>query len=575
MILLILFAFLAGIVTILSPCILPILPVILASSAGQGRARPYGIVLGFIASFTFFTLFLSIIVRWLGVPSTSLRIGAIIIIVAMGLSLLLPGTTVILEKLWNRLASHLPTSNNQSGFGAGLLTGLSLGILWTPCVGPILAAVIALALSGTVTLITFFITLAFSLGTSLPMLAIIVGGQRLWQRAPWMLRHTQQIQQGFGIVMIITGLALATNLDQRFQLWVAQYWPQSTEFLTNLEKNDIIQQQLTKLRPNIPGGSMFSFLSSATAAPDFSGGTHWINSPPLKLADLKGKVVLVDFWTYSCINCLRTLPYLKDWYAKYQNQGFVIIGVHTPEFEFEKDTTNVTKAALSLGVTYPVVQDNNYSIWNAYHNQYWPAHYLLDKDGIVRHTHFGEGAYLETENEIRQLLGETPMASSLPEPATINRPLTSETYLGYKRAASYDPQLNMVVDKPQNYTFHEPLPTDGVGLQGNWTVGAEAIWAGSAPARLAINFAASQVYLVLSANATTAPAHLQVQLDGQPLAKKYWTKDMDEQGMITVTDARKYDILNLGADYGRHTLSLDFDNGIRAYAFTFGNEITR
>ncbi len=577
MFLLILFAFVAGIVTILSPCILPVLPIVLSGSVGGGHKRPLGIVTGFVLSFTFFTLMLTAIVKATGISSDSLRIVAVVVIALFGISLLLPQTQVLLEKITSKLSGFTPQTADKTGYWGGLIVGLSLGLIWTPCVGPILAAVITLAITQTVNAQSFLITFAYSLGSAVPMLGITYGSQSLLKNVSFFNKYTAQIQRGFGVVMIITAIAIYFNVDRQFQTWVLQAFPQYGTGLTAIENNSLVANQLNQLR----GGSKAVTQSPQTAnssdllskptvkAPDFIGGGNWFNSQPLSLQkELKGKVVLVDFWTYSCINCLRTLPYLKDLYANYKDKGLVIVGVHSPEFEFEKVTANVSQAVKDLGVTYPVVQDNDFKIWTAYTNQYWPAHYLIDKDGYIRYTHFGEGNYVETENAVRALLDEQPITKA--EAPMPNRKTTPETYLGYTRAESYSTQNVITPDQAQDYNASKTVEDDAVALQGKWLVKGDRIVSQADGATLKLNFLGQQVYLVI-ANPNKVSGKVKVLHDGAPLDPRHITQDMDETGAITVSEPRKYDLIDLKDDYGRHELEISFPAGTEAYAFTFGS----
>src|SRR5579859_745423 len=466
MFLLIAFAFLAGVVTILSPCILPILPIVLSGSLAGGKQRPLGIVTGFILSFTFFTLALTAIVKATGVSADFLRNFAVLIIFLFGLSLLIPQTQVLLEKLFARMSNLMPRTNQSEGFVSGILVGLSLGLIWAPCVGPILAAVITLAATSSVSLAAVFITLAYSIGSAVPMLAITYGGRQLLQKIPWLLANTGKIQKAFGVLMVATAAAIYFNLDRQFQVYILTKFPQYGAGLTVFEQNSAVQSELSKLKTTTT--TAVELLDTAQSAPDFTGGGTWLNSPPLSLKkDLQGKVVLVDFWTYSCINCIRTLPYLRKWYDTYKDQGFVIIGVHSPEFAFEKKTENVARAIKDLQVTWPVVQDNDLKIWGAYNNEFWPAHYLIDQKGKIRYTHFGEGNYVETENAIRQLLSEKPVAAT--EPLIPSHQLTPETYLGWGRGRlSYTNENSLKTDQTATYDFKSNLPDDAVGLKGDW-----------------------------------------------------------------------------------------------------------
>lgn len=576
MVILILFAFLAGIVTILSPCILPLLPIILSGSLSGGKKRPLGIVTGFIISFTFFTLALSSIVKATGVNPDALRTIAVIVITLFGASLLIPKTQLWMELLMSKLSGLIPQSSQaKEGFVGGVLVGISLGLIWAPCVGPILASVITLAATSQITFATVLITLAYSLGTSIPMLVITYSGQQLLDKHRWLLTNSATIQKMFGVLMIATAVAIFFNIDRKFQTYLITKFPQYGAGLTALEDNSLVQNQLSKLGGEGTGLTSGLLLPQTQKAPDFVGGTKWLNADePLSLnSNLKGKVVLVDFWTYSCINCVRTFPYLRKWYETYKDKDFVIVGVHSPEFEFEKDTENVSMALKDYDLQYPVVQDNDFAIWQAYSNKYWPAHYLIDKEGYIRYLHFGEGKYAETENAIRALLDEAPLSEAdMPADPTF-RKQTPEIYLGYGRAENYIPSKEIVINKPWQYPADkEKVPLDAVTLTGNWNVQEEYILAEDTTAALELRFLAESVHLVLSAaDGEVQKGTVKVFLDGTPLPEKYYTSDSDKSGSITVTVPKKYDVVTTPNEYGEHLLRLEFSQGLSAYAFTFGS----
>lgn len=527
-----LFAFLAGIVTILSPCILPILPVILATSVTDqnSKKRPYGIVVGFILSFTFFTLFLSSIVKLFGIDAEILRNFSVIVIGLFGLSLLIPAFQLLMESLFTRLANFMPNSAGKTGFGGGVVIGLSLGLLWTPCVGPILASVISLAITGTVTTDAFFITLAYSLGTAIPMYLVITLGRNLFTRVPWLLSNTGKIQKIFGLIMILVALAIYQGYDRNFQTYVLTKFPQYGAGLTKFEDRAFVKEGLEDMsKPKV------DLKKAGTLAPELNAGGEWFNTSPLSMSELKGKVVLVDFWTYTCINCIRTLPYLKSWHEKYAEQGLVIIGVHAPEFEFEKSGDNVKKAIDDFAIPYPVMQDNEFSTWRAYRNKYWPAKYLIDKDGNIRYTHFGEGEYDETETAIQKLLSEAgaqiTVAPSNPVVPSYGR--TPETYLGSERSGN------------ESY----------ITYAGKWSQSSEYTNP-SAGAKLRVEFNAKSVYLVMRNNGS--PATVKVYLDGK------YVKD------IVIDKDMLYTLVDLDAP-GRHSIQLEFeDDHAELFAFTFG-----
>lgn len=576
MLLLVLFAFLAGVVTVLSPCILPVLPLILSSGVSgtdRDRSRPLGVIVGFVASFTFFTLFLSALVRILGIPADALRVFSVVVMAGFGLSLVVPRFQTFLERLFSRLTGLAPDVPSRRDFGSGVILGLSLGLLWTPCVGPILASVIALALGGSVTPATFAITFAYALGTAVPLLAVMRGGRTLLHRVPWLLARAGRIQQAFGLLMILTAFAIFTGLDRKFQTFVLNAFPRYGTGLTALEDRGFIRAELGKLNGSgapdsvANGQPSFTLQPKGVPAPEIIPGGAWINSPPLTLAGLRGKVVVLDFWTYSCINCQRTLPYLRDWYATYAAKGLVIIGVHAPEFEFEKSEANVRRAVDDFHLPYPVVQDNDFATWRAYGNHYWPAKYFIDQDGNIRYTHFGEGGYDESERVIQALLAEAgatgvsgPVSSA---PADANFAGTPETYLGSARIRNFASPERLVPDAVSNYSAPVVLPRDGFAYAGRWTVTGEH--ADPHPgAVLTLDFTAKEVYLVMRPQAGTV--RVRVTVDGIP---QYFGSDVME-GSVTVDADRLYRLVSLPTP-GRHILQLEFpDDHAELYAFTFG-----
>lgn len=551
MLLLLLFAFLAGIFTILSPCILPILPAILSGGTLQGKLRPLGIIFGLILSFTFFTLALTFIVQSTGFSANILRNVAIVILALFGIVMIFPRLSDWFAQVTSPIANwgqSIQKTSPSNGFAGGFVFGIALGLLWTPCAGPILAAITTLVATQSINSTTILITLAYSIGAGIPMFLIAYGGGKIIQSSRFLSSHSEGIRQFFGGLMLLTALAIAMHWDMTLQQKIATIFPPIL-----IEDNALVKKELEKIRSQSQlEGSITPEVGANT--PELVGITNWINSPPLSMMQLKGKVVLVDFWTYSCINCLRTLPYIEKWYAEYKDRGFIVIGVHTPEFEFEKDPKNVAEAAERLGVKYPVAQDNDYATWQAFHNNYWPAHYLIDKNGIIRSIHFGEGAYVDTENEIRELLGMTTL--QMQEPSRSSRPITPETYLGILRGKSYTQENSIQLNQKVKYKYTSPLQEDAIGLKGDWTVQKDRITSEGEESFLDLNFQAKDVYLVLSGSSKTP---IEVMLDG----KKVNEFSMDGD--------RKYDIVK--TTYGRHNLSLKIPKGVSAYAFTFGDEI--
>src|SRR3954470_16513827 len=425
MLILLLIGLLAGVVTAISPCVLPVLPVLLAGGA-SGR-KPLRIVAGLVVSFSFFTLFASWLLGKLGLPQDLLRNLAIALLFVMAIVLLLPQAAVWLERSLSVFSRLRP-----AGAGGGFFLGVTLGLVFVPCAGPFLAAITTAAARESFGARTIAATLAYAVGAAIPMLLIARGGR---EAAARIRGQAERLRVAAGAAVALVALGLVFHVDDN----LATLTPGYTSFLQDkIEQSAPAQRELAKVRgggeplaatrsPSEAGG-----LPDYGAAPQLHPDGAWINSKPLTLMQLRGKVVLVDFWTYSCINCLRTLPHLKAWDAAYGKDGLVILGVHTPEFAFEHVSSNVRAAVKRLGVRYPVVQDNRFKTWDNYANEYWPAEYLIDKQGRIRHTHFGEGEYGRTEQLIRSLLGDSGGATAPSEPdETPTGVMTPESYLGY------------------------------------------------------------------------------------------------------------------------------------------------
>ena len=585
MLLLLIFAFLGGLVTILSPCILPILPVVLSSSLTGGRKRPVGVVIGFILSFTFFTLFLSLIVKSLGIPADSLRSFSIVVILLFGIGLLLPSFQALIERLFTFFSRFSPKSVENPGFLGGILIGVSIGLVWTPCVGPILASIISLAITGSVSGQAALITLSYSLGTAIPMLVIVYGGRNLLNKVPWLTQNTVKIQKAFGVLMILTAMAILFNFDRKFQVYILDKFPNYGIGLTSFEDNETVRGLLDKmmkngsptLRVSDPEGKpTFELMDDSITAPELIQGGEWFNPPAegRTLKQLRGKVVMVDFWTYTCINCIRTLPYLKNWHEKYADKGLVIIGVHTPEFEFEKSAENVQKALTDFGIKYPVMQDNDYATWRAYDNHYWPAKYLVDKNGKIRYTHCGEGEYDETEEVIQVLLAETgvEIKEEVNNPKYQIATRTPELYLGYGRMGYFATPDQLVNDKKKTYKLPEDIVLHHFAISGDWQIEEER----SMPfqgSTLVLAYEAKDVFLVMrpaSAEATAGnEAKVKVYLDDKLLTGNDAGEDVKD-GIVTVEKDRLYKLIQAGGA-GQHVLKLEFlDGNLELYAFTFG-----
>ena len=580
MLLLLFFAFLAGLVTILTPCIWPLLPIILSSTiSSKGHHRPLGITIGIMFSFLIFTLLISTLVRILHFDPNILRLFAVIVLVILGLTLVIPVFSKALEGLISRITGYIgPVNSTATGFSGGFITGIALGLVWSPCAGPILASIAALAATGKVTLDVFLVTLFYILGTGIPLFLFAYGGQKIFYNAKFINKYTGKIQRVFGILMLLTALAIYTNYDIYLQTKLLNVFPQLSATLNKFEQNSDITNQLNVLKgknqttPQISAEDQNGLFNTNSPSPDFVGGTKWLNSEKtFTVASLKGKVVLVDFWTYTCINCIRTLPFITSWYDKYKDKGFVVIGVHTPEFEFEHNTSNVENAIKMYNIHYPVVQDNNYSIWNNFNNQYWPAEYLIDANGNVRRTHFGEGEYDQTEKAIQALLKEAGQnvssnLTNMPD-QTPQVQLSPETYLGSSRMQYYYPDGNTgVVSK--TFALSENLAQNSFSLGGQWSITSEDAVSGI-NARLNYNFFANKVFLVLNPG-TNTNAKVKVYLDGKLVDSTNQGADVKNGEVIINTD-RLYNLINLKNSNSYHILELEFETpGIKAFAFTFG-----
>ena len=541
MLVLILIGLLAGFVTAISPCVLPVLPVLLAGGA-SGR-KPLRIVAGLVVSFSVFTLFATWLLDKLGLPQDFLRNLAIGLLFVAAAVLLIPQFALWIERSLAGFSRLRPANA-----GGGFFLGATLGLVFVPCAGPFLAAITTAAARENFGGRTIAATLAYAVGAAIPMLAIAYGGREASTR---IRAHADQLRTASGVLIAAVAVGLVFHVDDH----LAQLTPGYTTFLQNkIEKSSSAQRELAKVRGGgeaLQPKSTRGGLPDYGVAPPFHADGAWINSRPRTIQGLRGKVVLVDFWTYSCINCLRTLPHLEAWDATYRNDGLVIVGVHTPEFAFEHVTSNVRSAVKRLGIRYPVVQDNRYKTWDNYANQYWPAEYLIDRNGHVRHTHFGEGEYGQTEALIRRLLGAKGPGAHPIADTTPTEEMTPESYLGYARIGNYT-GTTIVPNKTVQYHYANTLPANTYSYDGRWRVGAEEIVAGQG-ARLRLNYTAKNVYIVLGGHGTVA-----VSIDG----KRTKTIRVDAEKLYTVASSS-------------HTrqnalLELKFSPGVQAYSFTFG-----
>jgi cytochrome c biogenesis protein CcdA/thiol-disulfide isomerase/thioredoxin len=580
MVLLMLFALVAGAATAISPCVLPVLPAVLGAGVTGGRRRPLGVVTGLVVAFTFATVALVYVIEALGLPDGFVRTLAIVTLLAFGFSLLIPGLGDRIEAFGTRIAPG-PARVGGHGFGSGLILGASLGLVYTPCAGPILAGVITVSASQDFTAGKLAVALAYAVGSGAVLYLLMLGGRRVADRLrPWQA----WVQAATGAAMVAVAIAMIGDLDLKFQNAIADDLP---SVLVNpsggLESSGAVEDELA----NVRGGGHASqegggeqaqegqSLPDLGTAPDFVGTQQWFNTPggrPLSIAGLnaQGRAVLIDFWTYTCINCIRTLPYLGAWDRKYRADGLTVIGVHSPEFAFEKDAGNVSNAISDYGIRYPVVQDNELGTWTAFGNQYWPAKYLIDANGEVRYVHFGEGDYDQTEAAIRSVLAESG-ATDLGADASPGRVETAdpdlrtpETYLGFARAQGW---VNGPQPGSKDYGGPDPgsLDLNEFAYGGAWDVQDESATA-LHDASVALSFQARRVFLVLGSPGRSR--ELQVLLDGHPISDADAGADV-HGGAATITAQRLYRLVGL-PQAGRHTLELRLQPGVEGYAFTFG-----
>ncbi|ORW49449.1 thiol:disulfide interchange protein [Mycobacterium paraense] len=556
-----LIGFLGGLITGISPCILPVLPVVFFSGLNSTRAaRPYLVIAGLVCSFSVVTLAGSALLSALHLPQDAIRWAALVTLTLIGLGLIFPPLQHLIERPFARLPQR-EMGSGRTGFGLGL----TLGALYVPCAGPVLAAIVVAGGTARIGPPILVLTAAFAVGAALPLLVFALAGRRIAERVAAFRRRQRAIQVTGGIAMILLAVALVFNLPAVLQRAVPDY---TAAMQKGIGANNIRQKlnasgtsrgQLADCTDALGGATA---LQQCGPAPAITGITGWLNTPggaPIDLASLRGKVVLVDFWAYSCINCQRAIPHVVDWYHRYRDDGFVAIGVHTPEYAFERVPANVASGAAALHIGYPVALDNDYATWNSYQNLYWPAEYLIDANGTVRHTKFGEGDYDGTERLIRQLLTDANPNVRLPGAggtvdATPHTRLTPETYLGAGKAVNYGGGGEY---QPGTATFAYPatLPDDRFALRGRWTLDDQGATADSDDAAIRLNYTGKDVYVVVGGTGTIT---------------------VTRGGRTTATPIGGPPTLHqiAGADPGntarRDQLDMQVGKGLQVFSFTFG-----
>ncbi|NPT45000.1 redoxin family protein [Paraburkholderia sp. 1N] len=634
--LLIVLAYLGGALTILSPCILPVLPFVFARADQPFVRSGLPLLAGMALTFAIVATLAAVGGGWVTQANQYGRWLAIALLAVFGLTLLLPRFADHLMRplvsAGNRLSNFAQRDGQQgragSSAGSSFLLGIATGLLWAPCAGPILGLVLTGAALRGASVGTTLLLVAYAAGAATSLAVALLIGGRVFTAMKRSLGAGEWIRRGIGAAMLCGVVAIALGLDTGVlarvstiatggleQKLVDKLSPgatpanpvaagSATNAVTNEAANapthaagsdavmtanpaadttaTVDSGAMMRAAQGAPGGA--APLPVEGVLPTLNGAVQWLNSPPLTVQDLRGKVVLVDFWTYSCINCLRSLPYVKAWAQKYKDQGLVVIGVHAPEFAFERNIDNVKKAVHDLGVDYPVAIDNNYAIWRALNNQYWPAHYFVDAKGQIRYHHFGEGDYAESEKVIQQLLAEAGHASASKvalgiagtsaqgvQAAADNADMQSpETYIGYQRAENFASPGGEAEDKVHTYSAPSQPAVNDWGLAGTWKVGAEHATLAAASGRIVYRFHARDLHLVLGPGKDGKPVRFRVSVDGAAPGAAHGT-DVAADGSGTVTEQRLYQLVRQTGEVADHTFSIEFlDPGVQAYAFTFG-----
>ncbi len=576
--LLYLLAFVGGVLTIVSPCILPVLPFVFSRADQPFRRSGLPLLAGMAVTFALVAAVATFAGAWVVRANQIGRILAMVIFGVLGLALLFPGIAEYLSRPFVRLGGRVQGQGNQKpSVGRSLLLGVSTGLLWAPCAGPILGLILTGAAIEGASAHTAFLLVAFAAGAGCSLAVALLAGNKMFALMKRSLGAEEWIRRGLGVAVLVGVVAIASG------------WDTGVLRRVSLASTAGLEQRLVdRLRPVAyargsaavePAGQVQ--LDNEGSFPGVDGAVAWLNSAPLTRESLKGKVILIDFWTYSCINCLRAIPYVEAWSEKYKNDGLVVIGVHTPEFAFEKDQAHVSKAVQDLKITYPVAIDSNYAIWKAFHNEYWPAHYFIDAQGTVRYHHFGEGEYDKSEQVIQQLLKEKNAnlkvgglvqvsASGALAAADVDDIRSPETYIGYGRQENYVSPEKIKQDASGIYTAPGRLDVNNWGLAGKWDVGSERAMLLAAPGKIVFRFHARDLHLVLGPGKDGRPIRFRVLLDSSAPLDDHGV-DVDTQGNGTVKEYRLYQLIRQKGKVEDRTFQIEFlDPDVQAFAFTFG-----
>jgi cytochrome c biogenesis protein CcdA/thiol-disulfide isomerase/thioredoxin len=610
MVLLALLAYLGGVLTIVSPCILPVLPFVFARADKPFLRAGLPLLAGMALTFALVATLAAVGGGWAVAANQYGRWAALVLLALFGVTLLVPAVADRLTRPLVALGARLSESaetDERAGRGSvvpSFVLGIATGLLWAPCAGPILGLILTGAALQGANAGTTLLLAAYALGAATSLaLALLVGG-KVFAAMKRSLHAGEWVRRGLGAAVLVAVAAIGFGADTGFltristastaaleQSLLDKLHPAKTESSVVMQggENSMMMSANNSMQSTTMQGSNSMMMAAAQPKvdlpvegdlPDLSGAVAWLNGPPLDAAALKGKVVLVDFWTYSCINCLRTIPYVRAWAEKYKDQGLVVIGVHAPEFAFEKDVGNVKQAIGDLKITYPVAIDNNYAIWRGFNNNFWPAHYFIDAQGRIRHHQFGEGDYDESERVIQQLLAEAGHTSASNDlvavqatgaemAADMTEIQSPETYVGYDRAENFVSPGGAAQDRAKTYSA-DPKQLNEWGLSGDWTIGGEQATLNAKGGGIAYRFHARDLHLVLGPGADGKPVRFKVTIDGTAPGASHGS-DIDANGEGTVTGQRLYQLIRQNGGVADRTFEIRFlDPGVQAYAFTFG-----
>jgi cytochrome c biogenesis protein CcdA/thiol-disulfide isomerase/thioredoxin len=570
-------AFVGGVLTILSPCILPVLPFVFSRADQPFRRSGLPLLTGMALTFALVATAAAFGGHWVVRLNQGGRYVAIAIFLMLGLTLLFPSLAEALTRPLVQAGSKIQGGpSSEISVGKSFVLGISTGLLWAPCAGPILGLILTGAAIQGPGVRSSFLLLSYALGAATSLGIALLAGNKVFSAMKRSLSFDVWIRRALGVAVIVGVVAIAlgwdTNLLTKFS------------FVNTAKAEEHLVSALGAEKPAlvpVSAAEPVLVLADEGPMPELSGAVGWLNSPPLTTKSLRGKVVVIDFWTYSCINCLRALPYVEGWSAKYKDAGLVVIGVHTPEFAFEKERSNVEKAVRDLHITYPVAIDSDYKIWEAFNNQYWPAHYFIDGKGRIRAHHFGEGNYAESERVIQELLKENG-APALAEgllnvtgtgaeaPSDSKNVGSPETYVGYKRAGNFASAEPIAKDSRKTYSPQPRLSLNQWALGGSWKVGDESAVLESVPGKIVFRFHARDLHLVLGPTKNGKPIRFTVKLDGTAPGDDHGA-DTDAAGAGTVQGNRLYQLIRQKGAVEDRTFEIDFlDPGVQAFAFTFG-----